>query len=540
MKAKRVLAALAAMTLTASLTSCSTKQPEAAAELISIYSSEPQNPLVPTNTTENGGGVLLETLFDGLVGYDPEGKPFNKVAKSITPNADSTKFTVEIKKGWKFHNGEEVTSDNFIKAWTFGADTKNGQLGSDFFANIKGFDELNGEKRTTDSLSGLRKIDDHKFTVELSAPESTWPLRLGYSSYVPLPKVAFEDMDAFGEHPIGNGPYMMDGADAWTHNVNIRLKPFDGYSGPDKPQNKGLNFVFYTSQDTAYADMQASDLDSIRETVGPNAYPSYEADFPNSHSNRPYAAIESFGIPYALDHFKNDEEGKLRRQAISMAIDRNLITEKLFFGARTPARDFGSPTLGGTPDIKGKEVLSYQPDKARELWAKADKIRPYNSTFKIAYNADGGHQPWVEAVTNSIRQTLNIKAEGKAYPNFKGLRDDVVNDKLDSGYRTGWLGDYPSIANFLESQYRTKGSSNDSGYSNQQFDKLLSTAASSSSAKEAQPIYNQAQAILMQDLPQIPLWYKSASTAWNPKLKNFQTGWNGYPEFTKLTKEGDE
>ena len=176
----------------------------------------------------------------------------------------------------------------------------------------------------------------------------------------------------------------------------------------------------------------------------------------------------------------------------------------------------------------------------RELWAKADKIRPYNSTFKIAYNADGGHQPWVEAVTNSIRQTLNIKAEGKAYPNFKGLRDDVVNDKLDSGYRTGWLGDYPSIANFLESQYRTKGSSNDSGYSNQQFDKLLSTAASSSSAKEAQPIYNQAQGILMQDLPQIPLWYKSASTAWNPKLKNFQTGWNGYPEFTKLTKEGDE
>ena len=146
-------------------------------------------------------------------------------------------------KGWKFHNGEEVTSDNFIKAWTFGADTKNGQLGSDFFANIKGFDELNGEKRTTDSLSGLRKIDDHKFTVELSAPESTWPLRLGYSSYVPLPKVAFEDMAAFGEHPIGNGVH--DGrADAWTHNVNIRLKPFDGYSGHDKPQNKGLNFVF--------------------------------------------------------------------------------------------------------------------------------------------------------------------------------------------------------------------------------------------------------------------------------------------------------
>lgn len=126
MRAKRVLATLTAMTLTASLAACSTKQPEASAEYISIYGSEPQNPLVPTNTTENGGGVLLETLFDGLVGYDPEGKPFNQVAESITPNADSTKFTVVIKDGWKFHNGEEVTSDNFIKAWNFGANTKNG------------------------------------------------------------------------------------------------------------------------------------------------------------------------------------------------------------------------------------------------------------------------------------------------------------------------------------------------------------------------------------------------------------------------------
>lgn len=539
MRAKRVLAALTAMTLTASLAACSTKQPEASAEYISIYGSEPQNPLVPTNTTENGGGVLLETLFDGLVGYDPEGKPFNQVAESITPNADSTKFTVVIKDGWKFHNGEEVTSDNFIKAWNFGANTKNGQLGSDFFSNIKGFDELNGKDSKHDGLSGLKKVDDHKFTVELSAPESTWPLRLGYSSYVPLPDVAFKDMDAFGEHPVGNGPYMMDGDDAWTHNVNIRLKSFDGYSGKNKPQNKGLNFVFYTSQDTAYADMQAGDLDSVRETVGPNAYPSYQADFPDSHSNRPMASIESFGIPYSLEHFKDDEEGKLRRQAISMAIDRKLITEKLFFGARTPAEDFGSPTLGGTPDIKGKEVLTYQPEKARELWAKANEIRPFTGTFKIAYNADAGHQGWVEAVTNSIRQTLDIPAEGKAYPNFKGLRDEIVNGSVNSGYRTGWLGDYPSIANFLESQYRTKGSSNDSEYSNKKFDALLSKAASSPNAKEAQPIYNEAQTILMQDLPQIPLWYKSASTAWNPKLKNFQTGWNGYPEFTKLVKEGD-
>ncbi len=555
MFAKRLVATLTGLAMAGGLTACATNAPTTPPSFISVYGSEPQNPLIPTNTTETGGGSILENLFVGLVEYETDGTPYNEVAKSITPNKDSTEFRVKLKDGWTFSNGEPVTADSFINAWNFGANKKNAQLGADFFANIEGYDAIGaseddegggeegaagsgGKEANGGKLSGLVKVNDREFLVKLSNPESTFPNRLGYTAYAPLPKVAFKDMKAFGQHPIGNGPYMMDGDDAWTHNINARLKKNPNFAGKKKPQNDGLDFRFYTNLDTAYADVQSGDLDTTRDSVGPNALASYKADFPDSHSQKAKASIESFAIPYSLEHFQDNEEGRLRRAALSMAIDRKLITEKLFFKTRQPAEDFGSPTLGNMPDIRGKDVLTYQPEEAKKLWAKADKIRPWSGqTFEIAYNSDGGHQSWVEAVTNSIRQTLDIKAQGKPYPTFKGLRDDVVNKNVNAGYRTGWMGDYPSIANFLEAQYRTQGSSNDSGYSNKAFDGKLNEAARQSTPKKAAKVYDQAQAMLMRDLPQIPLWYGTASTVWNPKIKNFETGWDGQPIYTEMVKE---
>lgn len=529
------LAVLTSAGLIAGAAACTSDTPDVPPGYISIYSSEPQNPLITTNTTENGGGSILDNLFVGLIEYEPDGTPVNRVAESIEPHENSTAFDITIAEGWTFSNGEAVTSDSFINAWNFGANPANAQMSADFFANIKGYKELAEGKG--DTLTGLKRIDDRHFRVELSAPESTWPLRLGYTAYAPLPSVAFDDIDAFGQNPIGNGPYKIAFDNAWVHNVNIQLAASETYNGPDKPQNPGLEFRFYTDQKTAYADMQAGVLDSVRDTVPGNVFASYKEDFPHSNSANPAAANETFGIPYSLDHFGPDEEGRLRRQAISMAIDRELITKRLYFGARMPAKDFGAPTLGEVPDLKGKDVLTFQPDKARELWEKADQIRPFSGSFEIAYNADGGHQWWVDAVSNTIRDTLDIQAQGKAYPNFKGFRDAVVNEKVNAAYRSGWMADYPSIANFLEGQYRTGGSSNDHGYSNPEFDNLLATAASQPTVEEAQKYYDQAQEILLRDLPQIPLWYRASSTAWNPKLSSFRTGWDGMPIYTEIRKE---
>ncbi|HJG46560.1 peptide ABC transporter substrate-binding protein [Corynebacterium variabile] len=542
-----ITALLTSVAVVFGLTACMNDTSKVPDDYITFFGGEPQNPLIPTNTQEINGGQVIENVFTGLARYTPDGEARNAVAESITPNGNSTSFRIKL-RDWSFTNGEKITSDSFIDAWNWAVDPANAQLQSAFFAPIQGYTEVAGEtdadgnvitEPTADTMSGLKKISDTEFTVTLSAPDSTFPLLLGYSAFVPLPSVFYDDPKGFGEHPIGNGPYMMDGQDAWQHNIAISLKKNPDYPGEDAPKNPGIAFLMYSSLNTAYADLQSGDLDHMREAVSPEAYPTYTEDFPDSHDDKPYAAIQNFTIPENLPGFATDEEGRLRRAAISMSIDRQLIIDKVYFGARQIAEDFGAPTLaGGLPDIKGKEVLTYQPEKAKELWEEADKINPWGGQkFQIAYNSDGGHQQWVEAVTNSIRQNLGINATGKAYPTFKAMRDDVVNGTVGAAFRSGWNADYPSIASFLVSNYRTGDSANDGDYSNKDFDKLLAEAAAQSSPEEAQPIYNDAQEILMKDLPQIPLWYYSASTAWNPDLENVQSGWLGMPVYTEITKD---
>lgn len=530
------------------LAACTTSPVKVPDDYISFFGGEPQNPLVPTNTQEVNGGQVIENLFTGLARYTPDGEVRMGVAESVTPNANSTSFDVKLRPDWTFTNGEKVTSDSFIDAWNWAVKPENAQLQSSFFAPIKGFAEVAGETDadgnvtsapTADTMSGLKKVSDDEFTITLSSPDSSFVSLLGFSAFAPLPSVFFDDPKAFGDHPVGNGPYMMDGPDAWQHNISISLKANPDYPGEEPAKNPGIAFIMYSSTNTAYADLQSGDLDHMRETVATEAYPTYTKDFPDSHGDEPYAAIQNFTIPENLPGFEPGKEGNLRRAAISMSVNRQLIIDKVYFGTRQIAEDFGAPTLaGGLPDIEGKDVLTYQPEKAKELWEQANAIHPWGGQkFQTAYNSDGGHQQWVEAVTNSIRQNLGIEATGKAYPTFKAMRDEVVNRTIGAAFRSGWNADYPSIASFLVSNYRTGDSANDGDYSNPVFDDLLTRAAAQPNAEKAQPIYNRAQAILMKDLPQIPLWYYAASTAWSPKLHNVQSGWLGMPVYTEITKD---
>ena len=432
--------------------------------IITTNGSEPQNPLIPTNTTETGGGKIVTSLFAGLVSYTAEGEIENDVAESIE-SEDSQSWTVKLKEGQTFTDGTPVTANSFVDAWNYGAKYSNAQSASYFFDDIEGF------SYTEDSeLTGLNVVDDLTFTVDLVAPEADWPLRLGYTAYYPLPEVAFEDIEAFGQNPVGNGPYMFAGEDAWTHEEKIDLVTNPDYDGVRKAANGGLTIVFYTSQDTAYADLQAGNLD-VLDAVPDSALATFEDEFGDRAVNQPAAIFQGFNMPYYLEHWSG-EEGKLRRAAISMAINRDEITDVIFQGTRTPASDFTSPVIAGWSDsLEGAEVLEYNPEEAQAKWAEAEAISPYGDTvFDIAYNADGGHQAWVDAVANSIANTLGIQAVGKPYPTFAAALDDRENEKLTGATRAGWQGDYPSMYNFLAPLYRTGAGSNYEGYSSEEFE----------------------------------------------------------------------
>lgn len=137
-----------------------------------------------------------------------------------------------------------------------------------------------------------------------------------------------------------------------------------------------------------------------------------------------------------------------------MSIDRKTVAEKIFHGTATPAVDFlAAPISAYSKELKGNEVLKYNPSKAKELWAKANAISPWSGEFGIAYNADGTAKNWVEAICNYIKNTLDIDAKSIPMSTSDEFLSNVDSGKMTSAYRSGWGPDYPSADNYLVQLY---------------------------------------------------------------------------------------
>ena len=512
--------------------------------VITAFDSEPQNGLIPGNTNETGGGRPIDLLFAGLVSFDKDGKAQNEVAESITANDDATQYDIKLKDGWKFTDGTDVTAESFTKAWSYVANAKNGMVGSSFFSTIKGYDALQDTDnlKGDEQLEGLKIVNDHEFTVDLNKSDSVFAIKVGYSAFAPLPESFYDDTDAFGEAPVGNGPYKFQ---SWDHDNEIVLVKNPDYKGYRTPKNDGVTFKVYTKDDAAYADIQSGALD-VMESVPASATKTFETDETVQAYNKAGSVIQQFTIPSSLKHFEaGTEEGTLRRQAISMAINRENICDKVLNGTGTPAVDFTSPLTPGYSDsLKGVGNLKYNEKKAKELWEKANAISPWTSDDKLtfSYNADGGAKPIFEAVVNSVKNTLDIDVTTNPVPTFQEFRNDVTGRKMTGAFRTGWQPDYPSPENYLYQLYSSDAAdgngSNDGDYKNSEFDDLCSKAAAAQTTDEANKLYQQAQEVLLNDLPAVPLYYANAYGVAATGVSGFEMNWQNLPVYENMTKSG--
>ena len=501
--------------------------------IILAAGTEPKNPLLPANTNEVGGGLIMDLLFEGLISYDAEGKPVNQVAESID-TTDSKTYTVKLKPGWKFTNGEAVDAKSFVDAWNYGALVTNAQKGASFFEPIDGYADVHPDaekaKPTAKTMKGLAVVDDTTFTVKLTAPQASFPLRLGYTAFMPLPQAAFKDIKAFGESPIGNGPYLLDGA--WKHNVSIAVKKNPDYKGTQPAKNAGVLVKVYTSPESAYAELRADNVDVI-QAIPDSELSSFKEDLGDRAINQPAGIFQSFSFPLYQPQWKGDNAKKVR-QAISMAIDRKAITDTIFQGTRIPATDFGSPIVAGYSKELCGEFCTFDAAKAKALLAEAGG---FTGKLEIAYNADGPHKAWVDATCNSIKNTLAIDCSGKSYPTFQSLLTPRENGTMTVAYRTGWQMDYPALENFLTPLYAKGASSNDTQYDNPKFDSLLNQGNTAKSLDESITFYQDAEKVLVEDMPAIPLWYSNVTGGYSEKVSNVKFDVFSVPIFTDITKK---
>jgi oligopeptide transport system substrate-binding protein len=488
---------------------------------IAIRSCTPQNPLIPANTNEQCGGNLLDAILAKLVHYNTENAaPELDVAQSIDTK-DNQNFTVKLKPGYKFHDGTEVKAKNFVDAWNWDAYGPNGNLNSYFFEPIDGFADLQcgtdaagesdceGKPAKAKTMTGLKVVDDHTFTIKTSSKVSNLPVRLGYTAFAPLPDSFFNDPKAFGLKPIGAGPFKLDN----KTDTEMVISRFADYSGEFKPNVDKVTFRIYNDDGAAYNDVVANNLDFTEYIPSDRLVDDlYKSELEGRNGQR-----ES-GVIAATDFSPNDEQFKDNvdlRRAISIAIDRDLINKQIFNGSRPPLNGFVPNVVDGYKPGACGEWCTFDPTKAKELY---DKSGGYQGTLTLAVNGDAGHKPWADAACNSIKNTLGLECVTKVTPDFATLRNQIVKEELKGLFRAGWQMDYPSIENFLAPIYRTNGSSNDGEYSNPKFDAKLDEAAAATNPDEANKLYQEAEAMLGEDMAAMPMWSYAVTAGWSDRV----------------------
>ena len=487
--------------------------------IVSMEIGEPQNSLVPTNTYETEGGQVINALFTGLTKLDANNKVVNAMAQSIETK-DNKVWTIKLKPGYTFHNGEKVTAQSFIDAWNYGANQTNAQQTNPLFSHIQGYSDLNpgeGKKPTTDKLSGLKAVDDSTLEVTLTGAFSAFPSQLSFTAFVPLPKAFFKDPKGFGEAPIGNGPFEMKGK--FKHNEEISTTKYDKYPDASKIEVKGVDFKIYSNLDTAYKDLVAGNLDSLL-TIPTSGLPTYKKDLPNRTIDEADSAVGYIGFP--IKYNKAFQDANLRK-AISMSIDRQAIADKIFLGARTPADDYISPIIDGYRKGACGESCTLNPAKAKELYKQSGGLP--GGKLEIGYNADGGHKEWVEAVANQIQQNLGIKVTAKPFEQFQSILNDLDAKKYQGAFRMGWSMDYPDMEDYLRpifSKDAIANGSNYSGYVNEDFEKLLVEGDTAPTHEEAVKKYQAADDALLKDLPYIPVYFYTMNAGFSDKIKSMK------------------
>jgi oligopeptide transport system substrate-binding protein len=177
---------------TATLAACASSG-GGTAHPVTIGIGEPQR-LLPSSTVESNGTQVVKALWTPLVTFDTSGTPALAAADSIA-SPDQKVWTIKLRSGWTFHNGEPVTADNYIKAWNNAAYGPNAAAGSHFFERIEGYADMQsigGAPPRATTLSGLKRVDDLTFTTTLASPFSGWEAALGNNVFDPLPIAAFD------------------------------------------------------------------------------------------------------------------------------------------------------------------------------------------------------------------------------------------------------------------------------------------------------------------------------------------------------------
>jgi oligopeptide transport system substrate-binding protein len=510
----------------------------------------------PYNAQESNGIQVVQSVFDSLTKFDPidTTKLYPAAAESWEPNADATVWTFKLRAGAKFHDGTPVTAGDFVYAWNRIASTKtvNTVTGkpdpsgiSYHLSAVKGYDEV--QAGTATEMSGVKAIDDTTLEVTMAYPFADFEFVAAHPALAPVPKAAVEggvDYNgtkvAYGDMPIGNGPFKM--AEPWKHNEYVRVARNDDYWG-DKALLDTVLFKIFKDTNTEYLEFEAGNLDF--SIIGEGQIAQAKAKYgeaPDGYTGEPGKQCilgAQSGVYYA-NFLTTDPVIKnvdLRR-AISLAINRQAISDTVFDGTRTPADNFVPPGIAGYE--AGVWVDSkYDVEAAKAALEKAGYPGGKGCPeLKLWFNVDGGHQPVWELVQSDLK-AIGIPSKLSPTADFATYLKELDAGKVQVG-RLGWLSDYPTADNYLYSMFYSKSGDNKSKYNNPAVDKALVEARAITDTAARVAAYQEINKTIQADMPVAPIMFYRHHNVTSDRLHGFTYDAFQYGTFEKawLTNGG--
>lgn len=515
---------------------------------MSVYIGEPAY-IDPYNTQESEGAQVEQALFDSLTRVDPldPTKLRAAAARSWTSSHGATVWTFTLNKKDQFSNGQTVEASDFVYAWTRIVDPRtkdtrtkrtDPSVVSYLLSAVKGYSTLAAGR--TKVLSGVKAVSAYSFRVTLTKPCADFPYVVSHPALAPVPKSLVtgrvrygKSTVAYGNMPVGNGPFMM--SKPWSHGSLITLKPNPHYYGA-RPYLSHVDFKIYSDPESAYSDFLAGKLDfsPIGDGQMATAQAAYGvADNGYTVETGGQVLLGAENSTYYL--LCNNEDATLAnpfvRKAVSLAIDRQSICDDLFEGRRVPADNIVPPGVagyvkGGWPDSR------YDPEAARQALSDGGFAGGAGlPAIELAYNADGGHAQIMERVRADLAK-VGITANLRPSADFPDYLGQIYSGDYQVG-RLGWVGDYPVAENFLAPLFRSTSGDNLSFYANTAVDTALNAARKNTSVASRIAAYKAISATIGAGNPVVPLMFYRHSRVGSARVHGFTWDAQGYGDFAK-------